>query len=252
MPVSDDELHAFVDRALPPVRMAEVEAWLEAHPEQARKVRQYREQIEGFHRLYDPVLEEPLPPALLQAAARRRAWLLPAAMRVAAALMLFVSGLGGGWWLRGTTPAPAFQTELAQEAIMAHTVFAAEVRHPVEVPASDQAHLVGWLSKRLGKQLRTPDLSADGFSLVGGRLLPASLGAAAQFMYENASGKRLTLYVTHAAHSQTTAFRFATQGGTSAFYWIDGDFAYVIAGGVERDALSPIARDVYKQLEGDT
>jgi anti-sigma factor RsiW len=252
MHVSDDDLHAFVDRALPPGRMAEIEAWLEANPEQSLKVRQYREQIEGFHRLYDPVLEEPVPEALLRAAAWRRSSLAPIFMRVAAAVLLFASGAGGGWWLHGALPPPPFQAELAREAIAAHTIFAAEVRHPVEVAASDQAHLVGWLSKRLGKQLRTPDLSAEGFSLVGGRLLPAAEGAAAQFMYENAVGKRLTVYVARSARSETTAFRFAAQGGTSAFYWIDGDFAYVIAGGIERETLSPIARDVYRQLEGDT
>ncbi len=50
-----------------------------------------------------------------------------------------------------------------------------------------------WLSKRVGYKLRAPNLEGVGLKLVGGRLLPGPTGAAAFFMYENASGERYTL-----------------------------------------------------------
>ena len=58
----------------------------------------------------------------------------------------------------------------------------------MEVDAGQEAHLMQWLSKRLGRQLVTPDLSGAGLRLMGGRLLPAEDGPAAQFMYENDTG----------------------------------------------------------------
>ena len=38
IPVTEDELHAFVDNELPAERRGDVEAWLAAHPEEAARV----------------------------------------------------------------------------------------------------------------------------------------------------------------------------------------------------------------------
>jgi len=81
---------------------------------------------------------------------------------------------------------------ITADAIAAHRTYSVEVRHPVEVDAGQEAHIVQWLSKRLGHQLIVPDLTVAGFRLMGGRLLPAEDGPAAQFMYENGTGERLT------------------------------------------------------------
>ena len=80
------------------------------------------------------------------------------------------------------------------DAIAAHRTFSVETRHPVEVGANEEAHLVQWLSKRLGHRLIVPDLGALGFRLIGGRLLPADSGPAAWFMYEDGKGTRLSCY----------------------------------------------------------
>lgn len=242
MTISDDDLHAYVDGALAPGRRGEVEDWLAAHPDDARRVHQWREQVDGLHRLFDPVLDEAVPNRLT---AQRRP-LAPVLARLAASVLLLAAGAAGGWWLRGAES--AVRPPVAAEALAAHVVFAAEIRHPVEVAASDHAHLVGWLSKRLGTPLRTPDLRAAGFSLVGGRLLPASAGPAAQFMYEDGSGQRVTLYLRQAGDSGATAFRYAAQGTANAFYWIDNGFAFAIAGTVPRQALQPLAHEVYRQM----
>jgi anti-sigma factor RsiW len=44
------------------------------------------------------------------------------------------------------------------------------VRHPVEVAAAQQEHLGQWLSKHLGRPLKAPDFSTQGYELVGERL----------------------------------------------------------------------------------
>jgi len=248
MTVTDDDLHAFLDGELPPERAARIEVWLADHPEDADRLRLYAEHNAGLHRLFDPVLEEPVPARLTAAAIRRKRSPARWAVRIAASLALVALGAGGGWWLRGA--APVAPVGVAHEALSAHLVFASEIRHPVEVPASEQPHLVAWLSKRLGAPLAVPNLEAAGFHLVGGRLLPAATGPAAQFMYENATGQRVTLYLNRNPAGSTTAFRLASAEGAHAFYWLDGPLGYALVGGGGRDELMGLAKAVYHQVDG--
>jgi anti-sigma factor RsiW len=138
---------------------------------------------------------------------------------------------------------------LAHNAAIAHVVYSPEVRHPVEVGADQETHLVQWLSKRLGTPLKVPHFSAEGFDLVGGRLLPGEQGPVAQFMYQDAQGRRLTLYVrTDAAENRETAFRYTLEGKVSVFYWLDGRLGYALSGELPREQLLRIAEAAYKQL----
>jgi anti-sigma factor RsiW len=125
-----------------------------------------------------------------------------------------------------------------------------EARHTVEVNADQEAHLVQWLSKRLGRELIVPDLAPAGFRLMGGRLLPAEYGPAAQFMYENGSGERLTLYLRAGVRDET-AFRYHQEGGIGAFCWSDEGFGYAIAAKADRELLLRIAELVHKQTSPD-
>jgi anti-sigma factor RsiW len=137
------------------------------------------------------------------------------------------------------------------DAIAAHRTFSVETRHPVEVGANEEAHLVQWLSKRLGHQLIVPDLGALGFRLMGGRLLPADSGPAALFMYEDGKGTRLSCYYLVVDVAGETEFQFREQNGISAFYWVDDGLAYAIAANAPRDRLLKVAEIVYEQNSPD-
>src|SRR5215472_12761871 len=243
MPVTEAQLHSYADGGLSESAKAEVEAWLRSHPEDAERVRAYAEQNALLRTLFDPVLKEPVPSALLRP--RPRAWL-----RYAAAAAIFALGAGIGWLARGEFIAPqVVPVSLARLAATAHVVYAPEVRHPVEVPASEEAHLVGWLSKRLGTTLKAPQLAPLGYDLVGGRLLSGPQGPVAQFMYEDARGQRLTLYVSRQrGEPRDTAFRFSQEDRVSVFYWVDGNYGYALSGEIRKDQLLQIAEVVYKQL----
>lgn len=250
-PITDTDLHAYVDGELDTATQAAVEAHLAAEPEAAAAVAAYRAQKSALHAAYDGVLEEPVPAALSGAlqtprGGSRRILLT----RIAASVALLALGGVGGWSLHDYTVSRGVVSseDFAERAVEAHTVFAAEVRHAVEVPAAQHAHLVGWLSKRVGFPLKTPSLRAVGYELVGGRLLPDDKAAAAQFMYEDKSGRRLTVYVRSGAGAHNTAFRFVSSGGVSAFYWIDGPLAYALVGKIDRAPLHALARLVYDQL----
>jgi anti-sigma factor RsiW len=85
---------------------------------------------------------------------------------------------------------------------------------------------------------------------MGGRLLPAEDGPAAQFMYENGNGERLTLYLRTGVGGET-AFRYNEDGGIGAFFWSDEGFGYAIAAKADRDLLLRIAEIVYQQTSPD-
>jgi len=206
----------------------------------------YAQQTQMLRRHFDPVMTEPIPARMYL---KRPAWLDYA--RAAGVLAVGIAiGLAVPYLRTPAQPFIAAATPLPARAARAHLVYTPEVRHPVEVDAKEQDHLVKWLSKRLALNLKVPVLTGDGFELLGGRLLPGPDGPVAQFMYQDGSGKRLTLYVTKPSKGDnTTAFRFAQEGPVSVFYWLDRDCGYALSGEVDKATLQRVATSVYRQLE---
>src|SRR6185369_13510312 len=66
--ITEADLHAYVDGRLPESRLAEIEAYLAAHPAEAERLQAYREQKAALRALFDPLLDEPLPAALRELA----------------------------------------------------------------------------------------------------------------------------------------------------------------------------------------
>ena len=244
--VTEQELQAYVDGHLDEGRRQAVEAHLAIHPEAAEQVAAYRRQNETLHALFDPALEEAVPARL-----RKPVRSSMPVLRYAAMMAWLAIGVVSGYLLRGpaTLTPSQMAASLPQQAIAAHVVYTPEVLHPVEVDASQEAHLVKWLSKRLDGDVHPPHLAELGYELVGGRLLPSARGPAAQFMYQDARGQRLTLYVQRDAKNQKeTAFRYARQGAVSVFYWVDGPFGYALSGDQSKQDLLRVAHAVYQQL----
>jgi len=255
LPVTEAELQAYVDERLPEERRAAVEAWLGARPEEAERIAAYRRLSREVRSAYDGLLDETIPDRLAFRAARRRR--LVGAVAMTAALLAGVAvGTIAGWRLHGedtvTVVAPPDGAALiARRAAIAHATYSSEVRHPVEVSADEEPHLVAWLSKRVGVKVRAPRLDEAGLSLMGGRLLPGENGQVAQFMYQSQSGRRLTLYLrAENARNRQTAFRYARENNVGVFYWIDREVGYALASGdLSKAELLRVATLVYKQLE---
>ena len=203
----------------------------------------------ALHQLYDPVLDEPVPARLH---ARPRHW-RAAAIAAGWVMIGLCVGTLVGWQLHASRQMVALSAEVpgfVKRAAVAHATYSPEVRHPVEVGADQEQHLVAWLSKRLGAQVRAPKLDAIGYSLVGGRLLPGDNGPVAHFMYQTEKGRRITLYVrTEATENRETAFRYASEGNVNVFYWIDRKLGYALSSAdLGRDDLIKVANAVYQQL----
>lgn len=245
-PISQNDLHAFADRQLNPARMRQIELFLADHPEQHAQIEEWREQARQIHQAFDSVLNEPVPNRLIAAANLPR-WRHARKLAVVLWLML---GSVAGFVLRGEIGPNQLLSKseylLPHQAAIAHAVFTPEVRHAVEVGGDQEAHLVSWLSKRLGAELKPPKLDAAGYRLIGGRLLPGENGKAAQFMYENEAHNRLTLYVQpNSAQAANTEFRYAREENIDVFFWVDGRFGYALSGNTGREAMLRLANLVY-------
>jgi anti-sigma factor RsiW len=63
-PITEEDLHGFVDRVLAPAREAEVAAYLAAHPDVATRINRYAQQRIDLRAALAPIVDEPLPPEL--------------------------------------------------------------------------------------------------------------------------------------------------------------------------------------------
>ena len=272
-PVTESDLHAWLDGELQAERRAEVDAWLQGHPEDAARVRLWAADRELVRTRLAGVLDEPVPPALERlvwrhepASATRSAW--PWQRWAAAFALLALGGLlgaGAMWGAQGGARSLAAIGEPAWvgRAAVAHAVYTPEVRHPVEVQANEEAHLAGWLTKRLAVPVKVFDLRAQGYELIGGRLLPDASGPSAQLMYQalpeagasagGAAPVRVTVYLRKPDRDTPAAFRYERQGELGLFYWVEGatpqggPCGYALIGALPREKLLALAEAIYKQ-----
>ena len=173
----------------------------------------------------------------------------PPVLRVAASIAIFAVGVGLGFAVpHSPREAPNALASFASQAKAAHSLYVSEVLHPVEVAASEKDHLQLWLSNRLGAAIIAPQLGETGYSLIGGRLLPAGDQASALFMYENEAGDRLSLVATHGSSQQSQSFRFQEENGYLVVFWQDGPWQYSVVGEQKHEPMGQIARLIHGQM----
>jgi anti-sigma factor RsiW len=249
-PITEDDLHAYVDGVLDTARHSELVAYLGQHPDVAERVESFSHQRGMLRAALAPIADEPIPAQLnlariIEARRKRRA---PIWWAAAAAVILCVGGLGG-WWLRGLgLPASEGMAALAQEAADSYNVYAPDHVQPVEMRASDQTQFADWVSQRFHRPMTVPDLSASGYRLMGGRLIATSHGPAAMLMYDDDHGTRLVMLARPMAADQNAPMLLRSQGAVSGFTWADGGMGYSLVGATEPELLRPIANDVRRKV----
>lgn len=250
---SETDLHLALDGELPADEKEAFETWLHASPDMKALQQRYAQDGERLRNALEAVALEPIPGRLTSlvtgdAKSRTNGWGF--GRYVAAAVLLIVGGLGGYFLGQNTelgAQSPALKP-IAENAVAAHLIYANEKRHVVEVGADQAEHLNAWLSNRVGVKIVAPDLKSGGYDLVGGRLLPFNGKTAAQFMYQDPTGNRLSLYVTKDETQQDSGYRFMRERGADTLYWMDGGYGCALTGNLPESKLTQLADITYDQL----
>jgi anti-sigma factor RsiW len=255
-PITEEDLHAYVDDALDPSRRAEVETYLGLHPDVSRRVRHYEEQQKTLRAALAPVSEEPIPSGLnlaqlIEARRRPSHWL---SLRAAAAAVLLLGfGAAGGWSLNDMAHRPMIGVAaLAQEAAYNYEVYSPDEVHPVEFKAANSENSTQWISQRLGNRVKAPDLTASGFRLMGSRLIATPQGPAGLFMYDNGHngrGMRLVVLVKAMKIQRNMPMSLYARGPVNGFAWSDHGMGYSLVGATPSDILHPLANEVRRQMK---
>ena len=255
-PISEEDLHAYIDGQLDAARRAAVERYLQQHRAEAERVDAYSRGRNLLRAAFVGVAAEPIPPQLNlsqiveERLARRRApW------RVAAGIVLaFALGSGSGWSIHRFVVPQRYTgiAALEHEAVESHIVYAEDRRHPVELGPGERSELTEWVSSRLKHPVTAPDLFSLGYRFIGGRLVATENGAAALFLYDNRRGERLSIFVRPMRSRRTSPIVILDIGDVDGCAWIEKGVGYTLIAERPYKELVRMSEFVRDQLDGRT
>lgn len=248
-----NDIHLALDGELAADDRDEFERWLAVHPDMRALSDRFAADGGTLAAALAPVLAEPVPQrftSLLADERRSRRSRMVLLRNVAAAAAIFAAGGVAGYFVAddGFFGGDRSVDQLTENAIGAYVTFAASLPHPVDVSGQDRAYLEGWLSKRTGLKVIAPDLSASGFELLGGRILPSGDNVAALLVYRDKAGNQLSIYVVPEGEEKVKGTYTAEQGGPTAIYWLSKGFGCAIVGSLPQGQLTEVARDAWRQM----
>ncbi|OSQ36979.1 anti-sigma factor family protein [Thalassospira mesophila] len=261
-PITEDDLHAYVDLALDAARHGEVERYLARHEDVAARVAGYRKDRDLLRNAFARVAEEPVPSRLnvdrmiaQRHASRYQVWQL-----AVAAMVMLVVGVAGGWSLHGQWGPPVAVVAagpasgiaaLASEAADSYAVYAPDSFRPVEMRADDSADFVRWASQRLSHPVRVPDLAPAGYRFMGGRIIATAHGPAAMLMYDDDKGVRLVMLTRPMEIDQNAPMTSSHRGDLGGYSWADKGLGYSVVAPLGDGLLHPLADEIRRQLGRD-
>ena len=253
-PISEQDLHAYVDGLLDPARRTSVDRYLASHPQVAARVAGWQTVNGALRKAVTWKAEEPVPAALNVArivnthlSRRWEPWRMAAGILVALAI-----GAGSGW-IAHTPGAEGGIASVAMEASMAQRVFAADPLHPVEFGPDEQSQLVKLASLRLGRAVAPPDLSKAGYRFLGGRIIPTEHGAGCMFLYEDGAGIRITLFVRPMHDIDMNARMQPVQSAdTAGFVWSRNGVGFGLVSTNPSTSLHGLADQVRSAMNSET
>jgi anti-sigma factor RsiW len=242
--IEEEDLHAYIDGELDPVRYAQVDAALSHDPALAFRVEQFRADKMRLADMFAPVAKRPLPAAwttrieaaLAPKPARPTAWL----MALAASVLLAVTsgGIALLWHPADT---------ILAEAAAAHD---GQVQPDVELAGKalpPEAVRNQLLLASLGMKVRAPDLSRFGYQLTALDVFHHRFAeTAAGLVYRTAQGTELTVYVRKSGG--TPRFDLLRRGKLRVCVWQDDVVGAVITGDMSAGEMMRIASRAYADL----
>lgn len=257
-PISNDDLHDYIDGRLDPVASALIARRIADDPELAKRASAYRAQADGMHGLYDGILDEPTPSRLLEtlrdgkpAAARARPRRILALAASFAACV--VAGGGLGWWgneMLGKTT-DNLLNPFVQQAVLVHRLSESEAPQSAQfvgdsLNENDEVFPTDFLSPPFQTPLRAVTLSGTDFRPVALKTINGPTDPAMQFLYEDAGANLVSLYVRSTKSGPNVPFQSLEADGHTALFWLDGPLVYVLVGQISEAEMLALARKVYQ------
>jgi anti-sigma factor RsiW len=242
-------LHAFADGELQGEEKLSIEKLLAENEEARKALANINYQKSELRKAYDNVLDQPVPAALIAAANRKSAPRLLPYLIAACAAMLFIAGGAVGWFANQQQIEKLVAETLPARALNSYVVYGPEMKHAVEVSGGEAGHLDAWLSKRIGVKFAIPDLTAKGYTLVGGRLLAEGDKPAGLLMYEDANKQRLAIYIAANDKHTNGAMKIEHRGNLVSCYWVEPDLVYALAGEQPTEEMLDLAQAAHEGFD---
>jgi anti-sigma factor RsiW len=233
---TEDEIHAYVDDALDPVRRAEVDTILGEDDRLAARVAGYTADRDALRQAVAGITAKPLPPgwqAQIEAATQRRRVLPRRQAMAAAAAVFLVTGVGAALFWPKT------------DGILRDALAAREsgLRFGASVDVADPASRNARLAAALGLKVLAPDLRHFGFRLAR---LEVNAARSAQLDYRDSMGRKLTIYVRPS--DGTVRFDLLRAGASRVCVWQDDVVGAVIIAPMSAGEMMRVASSAYSAL----
>lgn len=274
--MTDEIMQDYIDGRLDDRERAGMDRHLRGNPRDAALAADLQRQNELLRNLGGHVLEEPVPERLRSivrnaaaqmsaspaadagiyapAAGARRRFYMPGA--IAASLVALMIGGLGGWYARDyTLPPPVSMDDIIlSSGLDAYRLYGGnDYMNPVEFSSDRIADLTGWLDKTFKAKIIPPSLEAQGYTLVGGRVLPYSNGNYGFFLFENNDKSRIAVICW--PHGEGGKTRQASKYNPGKDYasssWNNDKFGFAVYGqskNAEFQAISDAVMGFYDKL----
>ncbi|WLR91449.1 anti-sigma factor family protein [Shinella zoogloeoides] len=268
-------LSAYLDGQLPQSEVDEINAMLAADDDARIVYEKLKLGSEFGARAFDRMLQEPIPLDLVRnikeagknedeppklgfadipmatLPASRRSAFWPQAL--AASFVIFLAGGAAGYLISEQkqtsfnvannqfAPARTWLDDIADY----HRIYARQTRHLVEVPASEEAHIVEWLSASTGVNFALPDLSGQKLTFEGARLLVAGGKPTAQLLYRDAENEIFAIcFLQSDPVEGRTDLAESMRNDLGLISWQKGNASFVVVGPSADPSLEQIAEKV--------
>jgi anti-sigma factor RsiW len=141
----------------------------------------------------------------------------PATLSVGGQTRSFTVGASGS--------APSGRQVGARDVLAVHAVYAAQKSRAAEIPATELGVLTDWLRDSARVAFEVPDLTGDGLTFEGGRLVVISGKPAAALYYRDAEEERVGVYFTE---GKTDPVRL-TEGGVTLLAGMRDGLSWFVA-----------------------
>jgi anti-sigma factor RsiW len=258
-PIGEIDLFAYADGLLEgdAVRRAEIERYLASDPEAAAHVAEIQAQNREIREAYGSAMAQPVPDRLAAVLVQPRRNYGRRLAGASAAVLVLLAAVVAGWLagrhddsdrlaLEAFARGAAAQHQVSQHEVSQHHVSAAATGVQPTAAVAD-AEPLAWLNQRLALEIKAPDLSAEGFALVGKSRVGPDDDGSVQLVYRN-EGALLSLFVRPRWEERSDPIEVVRSDGVAVHYWLDGPLAFALASDQPPADAERLARVVHEAV----